>query len=494
MSTVDLSKLGNIINDGTSGQVLTSQGGSAFSFADAGGGGGSGVTTYSNLTAINAVSSPSEGDLAYDLAADELYLRTTSAWERVAVGPQIGPTLTTTPPATLTLTSGSNSTLTMAAVDESGFPITYDWDAVQGTTVYNSASLPTALTAVSESSGVFTLTPSTNAAHGTTTLKFRAKASDGVLFSPAVSTLSLVFSGYMEFDANVNGALKHYFSASTLTMADYGSWTFTVDAAKTINIKMWGGGGSSSQTTTGFSSPATAAKDFGGAGGYASGTYDLATGTTYTLRVGQGGLRIAKGSGYTTLGSTWLALGGNAANTNSTWIAGGGGYSGFFTGSKGATDYTHGSDVLMIAGGGGAGGFGANNSGGSAGGGTSGQDGGNPKGVQDGTGGTQTAGGTGANWNNTGITGLSLRGAISGSYAADQVFSSGGGGYFGGGPANTGASGGGSGYNSHADVTNKVLTGGSGTTAGNSSDSDRGTAGNHTSTNGVNGKIHITFV
>ena len=38
MSTVDLSKLGNIINDGTNGQVLTSQGGSSFSFQDPSGG------------------------------------------------------------------------------------------------------------------------------------------------------------------------------------------------------------------------------------------------------------------------------------------------------------------------------------------------------------------------------------------------------------------------------------------------------------------------
>ena len=44
--------------------------------------GGSGVTTYANKTAIDAVSSPSEGDLAYDsLAADQLYIRTTNVWE-----------------------------------------------------------------------------------------------------------------------------------------------------------------------------------------------------------------------------------------------------------------------------------------------------------------------------------------------------------------------------------------------------------------------------
>ena len=175
-------------NDGSSSQWVGVSGP-----AGAAGAGG-GVTSYANKTAIDAVSSPSEGDLAFDEDKNVLYIRAGSAWERVQHGSNVGPRFTTTPASTLFLSaSGSTSTITAVAVDETGFPVTYDWDGFSGSTVYNSSSLPNQITNVSESNGVFTLTPSTNTSHAGA-FTFRTKASDGAQVSLATTTVSLSFS------------------------------------------------------------------------------------------------------------------------------------------------------------------------------------------------------------------------------------------------------------------------------------------------------------
>ena len=146
-----------------------------------------GVTSYANKTAIDAVSSPDEGSLAFDEDKNVLYIRAGSAWERVQHGGNAGPRFTTMPASTLDLNSdGNTSTITAVAVDEGGFPVTYDWDAFSGSTVYTASSMPNQLTNVSESNGV-DLTPSTNSSHAGT-FTFRTKASDGaqVIASTAV--------------------------------------------------------------------------------------------------------------------------------------------------------------------------------------------------------------------------------------------------------------------------------------------------------------------
>lgn len=155
--------------------------------------GGSGVTTYANKTAIDAVSSPSEGDLAFDEDKNVLYIRAGSAWERIQHGGNVGPQFTTTPASALALLKdGSTSTITAVAADENGFPVTYDWDGISGSTVYTASSLPDQITNVSESNGVFTLTPSTNTSHAGT-FTFRTKASDGAQVSTATTNVSLAF-------------------------------------------------------------------------------------------------------------------------------------------------------------------------------------------------------------------------------------------------------------------------------------------------------------
>jgi len=176
---------------GTAGQILqVNSGATALEFADASS--GSGVTTYTDKTAIDAVSSPSEGDLAYDLAADQLYIRTTSAWKRVSIGVDESPVITTEPPTSHDLNSdGSTSTVTMVATDPEGFGITY---GIAYPTTNN--ALPDQLataTSINQGTGVYTFDPSTTEADAGT-VKVRLSASDGISTTTRLCTLSLAFS------------------------------------------------------------------------------------------------------------------------------------------------------------------------------------------------------------------------------------------------------------------------------------------------------------
>ena len=182
-------------DDGTSSQWVGVSGpaGTAGTDGDAGAAGAAGsTTTYANLAAF-----PSSGNTAGDMgvATDtkSSYMWDGVAWQRLAMGSQIGPRFSTSPSSTYALNAdGTTSTITAVAVDESGFPVTYDWDGFSGSTVYNASSLPPQVTAVTDSDGVFTLTPSTVEANAGN-FSFRVKASDGVLATPAISAISLQF-------------------------------------------------------------------------------------------------------------------------------------------------------------------------------------------------------------------------------------------------------------------------------------------------------------
>lgn len=151
-------------------------------------GGITNVSTYANLPG-----SPSVTDLAFVTDQKSLYIYDGAEWDRVSTGSQLSPRYTTTPPSIHVLnTNGATSTITGVAVDDAGFPIVYDWDGFSGSTVYNSNSLPDQITNVSQTNGSFTFTPSTNDSHSGS-LTFRTLASDGVLTTPALTTVSLTF-------------------------------------------------------------------------------------------------------------------------------------------------------------------------------------------------------------------------------------------------------------------------------------------------------------
>ena len=187
---------------GTAGQTLVVNSAADGLEFGAASGGGSGVTSYtaksgtdgtpSGATYIDNVSSPSEGDLAYDLAADQLYIRTTSAWKRISIGVDESPIVTTEPPTTHELNpDGTTSTVTMVATDPEGFDITY---GIAYPTANN--ALPDQLataTSINQSTGVFTFDPSTTDTDAGN-VKVRLSASDGISTTTRFCTLNLKFS------------------------------------------------------------------------------------------------------------------------------------------------------------------------------------------------------------------------------------------------------------------------------------------------------------
>lgn len=177
-------------NDGSSSQWVGAGGPAGAAGAD-----GGGVTAYANLAAFPSTGN-TEGDFAFAQDTKALYIWDGTEWERVQHGNNSGPVFTTTPVSTLTIRgvdSNSTGTITAVATDESGFPVTYDWDAISGTTLYNSSSYPNQITNVSESNGVFTITPSLNDSDGGT-FTFRTKASDGAQVSTATTIITVTHS------------------------------------------------------------------------------------------------------------------------------------------------------------------------------------------------------------------------------------------------------------------------------------------------------------
>jgi hypothetical protein len=259
---------------------------------------------------------------------------------------------------------------------------------------------------------------------------------------------------------------------------------YTVIPLKSISVatKMWGAGGAcgfdyqEGITSTNRQGP-------GGGGGYAYAIINLVPENTYVFQVGQGGIRTTA----TSAGATYLAGGIGTTNGGTQ----GGGYSGVFKNSVTQAN------ALLMAGGGGGGGdlnyaWGASG----AGGGASGLDwSGGPLPSQGGGGGTQSAGGYSSSYNGA-TAGVALTGGKG--QNNERSLGGGGGGYFGGGGGNVGGGGGGSGrIGTDATVTSGLLTAGSASTPGNSTDTARGTAGNggvSGTTSGVGGKIRLTLI
>jgi hypothetical protein len=184
-------------NDGSSSQWISTSGPAGVDGTNGtdgtDGSSGSSVTSYANFAAFPS-SGNTVGDLGFATDTKSSYMWDGTEWQRMSIGSQIGPRYTTIPPATHALNNdgATATTITTAAIDESGFPITYDWDAYSGSTLYNASSLPPQVTSISESNGVFSLVGSSSESNAGSFV-FRSKASDGVLFTPAIVTVALAF-------------------------------------------------------------------------------------------------------------------------------------------------------------------------------------------------------------------------------------------------------------------------------------------------------------
>lgn len=272
-------------------------------------------------------------------------------------------------------------------------------------------------------------------------------------------TISPAVGGVSQWTFATNG---------NLSLTTPGEYTITFAGSYNKVVKMWGSGGMPS--TGGVEGWGN-----GGAGGAATGNVSFVGGSTYKFRVPAAG-----GTGT----APALAYGaGNGGGTFSCGTAGsGGGYAGIFLETVAQANA-----VLMAGGGGGGASSRSDCRGGrtgGAGGGTNGQS------IDSlhGTGGTQSAGGTGAQGGGNGSALQGGNGTGGGSGAGGGYFGGGGGGSHGDGGS---GSGGGSGYFNPSLVSAATLYTGSGTTPGNNSDSDRGSAGTSgtAGTTPGNGKI-----
>lgn len=393
-----------------------------------------------------------------------LYLWDSSEWDRISLGPQIGPRFVTTPASNLDLINDGSTplTFTLKAVDEGGFPVTYDWDAYSSSTVYDSDTLPPQITSVSRDSGVFSLLASTNSAHGGN-VSFRAKASDGVLFTPYIVTLGLAFDviSALTGDATAGTVGSHKFwysnhAAATLT-SKY--MNLTVSPGGVFYIGMVGATGAGHGQSN---------RGAGGISAFSNATITVPSGvTSLSVYTGGGGEQDDPGAiGFAAGGS--LGGGNSGISGIASYAAGsaGGGLVGLFKNAYSATPSQ--ADALMVVGSsGGASGHSAGTTLGGYGG-KPGADGGSTDhtGGQGGSGGTASAGGAFATAADTGYTGPGTAGsALQGGTGGESTYDGGGGGgagYFGGGGGeggggySAGAGGGGSGYLASGQVINNA--------------------------------------
>ena len=155
-------------NDGDTSQwvVANSTGPAGASGSD-----GSSVVSYATASSFPS-SGNTTGDFAFAEDTKALYLWDGSEWDQVYSGPNDGPMWTTEPTTSLNLYTGdSASTITIAAEDPEGFPITYD--------VSVNPSNQAQATIVNNNDGTFAFTPTSNTANvGEFTARFTA--SDGL--------------------------------------------------------------------------------------------------------------------------------------------------------------------------------------------------------------------------------------------------------------------------------------------------------------------------
>lgn len=301
-------------------------------------------------------------------------------------------------------------------------------------------------------------TPSTSAASGVWTLdqamQYRkANKWPGGIVGP-ILTISPAVSGKTSWDVGT----------TPLTLNAGTTYTITNSGASNVSfaVRMWGAGGGITNGTT-----------LGGEGGYTSGTYTLAAGTSVNMLAGSAGTAGGGGGGATAIYNT--------SNANTVYaVAAGGGGAGNTVGGKGgaATGETSpqvsGWQAYGGQGGtqssGGAGGYGDRGSGGAG----SFRNGGAGSGNS-----TTYAGGAG--W------GVGGNGRFK---SGDGNQGGGGGGYYGGGGggASAGGAGGGGGSSYLGTLGSTIIA--AQLTQGVGSDANRGTAGNA----GVDGKIYISTI
>jgi len=152
---------------------------------------GTAVMSSSATVMARTVNESSNSGNALNLTADAVVFGTLAAED---FADNAAPAFVNTIPATIALAGGAVSTIDAKALDDDGFPISYSFDAHNGTTVYSPSSLPPQLSSVSinQTTGVFSLTGSSSASNAGSH-NFRVRASDGVRTATQKIVASLIF-------------------------------------------------------------------------------------------------------------------------------------------------------------------------------------------------------------------------------------------------------------------------------------------------------------
>jgi hypothetical protein len=232
---------------GTVGQtLLVNSGATGLEFGDA----GSSVTVVSDLTALGAISSPSAGDLALVTDLNKIFVRKTAGWYLIA-------TVTNQGPQSVSIAisgggSGTSSAYTLADNGTTTSSVTgsadpdpeaddLTWSAAAGTSTAFSATLTdggsavnittsadtsTVLATISQSSNVFTLTPSSSTtapSGGTFAVTF--SVTDGVNTSVDNSTtFTLSFASWS------SPSQQAKLVGSDTSAGDYAGWASYISA------------------------------------------------------------------------------------------------------------------------------------------------------------------------------------------------------------------------------------------------------------------------
>ena len=181
-------------SDGTSGQVLQTNGSGVLSLADAASGG---VTTYSAIGDL-PLTGNTAGDMAYVSGNNRLYINNGTGWYNIALV-NTNPSITSvqdannsTSPFVLS-TDGTATVITITASDPEEIPLTYSYSVTTGSLTNGGGTTATVSQGTGANTNVFTITPTTNLDYsGSFTLTFTA--SDGINQGTSASSFSLAFS------------------------------------------------------------------------------------------------------------------------------------------------------------------------------------------------------------------------------------------------------------------------------------------------------------
>jgi|14BtaG_2_1085337.scaffolds.fasta_scaffold09973_2 hypothetical protein len=238
-NNTNLSKLANVLDDGSSGQYLKSTGSGGVVFDTV----AAGTTTVADITALEALSA-AQGDMAFVLSNDNVYIRKTAGWYKIAqvtnnqlhsVTVTMSGGGTAGDPYLLAL-DGTDTLATGAATDPEGLSVTWSAAPISPATlsgsniVVSSVNVATITQGTGANSNVFTLDPV--ATTGTHNFSLRFSVTDGInatINADKDYTLNFITtiadSKYTTMLAQAVGANNG--TNSSLTDSSSGSHTFT---------------------------------------------------------------------------------------------------------------------------------------------------------------------------------------------------------------------------------------------------------------------------